>query len=84
LIKITIERHGKRQYRETVNYVISKTPTDKTRPSDYGSRQEIVFDEKYEPREVTKWADTKDTLLEQEITDSDFDLKAVIKAINGL
>lgn len=85
MIKITIERHTTESYKETVQFCLTEKPTEVIAEADYSSRKEVKFERTYEPREVTKWKSSTVSLLEQEIVnEEDFDLKAVIKAVNGL
>jgi hypothetical protein len=88
MIKITIEQTTREEYRETENFIVSKTPTEKMQEQDssYGrTPAKVLFDERYEPREVTKTRDRKVVLFDQTIMDdTQFDLKAVIAVINGI
>lgn len=88
MIKITIEKFTSEEYKETQNFVVKRTPTEQRKKSSsmYSDGSEkVVFIEESEPREVTKRQTIKVGLLQQEIeNDSDFDLGAVIKAINNL
>jgi len=85
MIKITIERYEVRETKETKNFIIKKTATDKKKESDYGNKSEPLFDEEYQPQEITNREMVKTTLLQQEIQiDAAFNLKRVIAAINDM
>ena len=84
MITIEIKKTEKVEYRETVNFVIEKTPTEFTEQSDYGNRKQVAYKEKSEPREVTKWRDVETVLLLQKVSDEEFNLVEVIKAINAI
>lgn len=85
MIKITIERTTTTKYMEVVQFCVQEVPAEITGEPRYGNAREVQFDRTYEPREVAKTVDVRETLVIQEIeNDADFDLKAVIKAINKL
>ena len=87
MIKITVEKFTTEEYKETQNCVVKRTPTEHREKSGMysGETEKVVFTEESEPREVTKRQRVKVDLLQQEIEkDEDFDLAAVIKAINRL
>ena len=44
MIRITIERIDVQETKETKNFIVIKTVTDKVKPSDYGNKTEPVFD----------------------------------------
>lgn len=83
MIKITIERETITEYTTTENFPIERVPTEK-RTQGYGGREEILFHERFEPRDVVKRQTTKTTLLEQQVDDADFNLVKVIQAINNI
>ncbi len=84
MIKVKIVRVTQEKYTETMNYVVSETPTDKTKEASYGNAREVLMEKKYEPREVTKTREVVTNLLEQELSEENFNLSNVIKAVNGL
>lgn len=88
MIKITIEKTIVEEYKDTQNFVVKRTPTEhreKSSSSYSKETEKVVFIEESEPREITKRQSRTLTLLEQQIEiDSEFDLAAVIKAINKL
>ena len=87
MIKIKVEKTVTEQYKETVEFVTKRTPTEhrEKSSSSYGPSEKVVFEEEREPRELLKQRSRTVNLLEQEIeNDADFDLAAVIKAINKL
>lgn len=86
MVKITIEHFETQTYTEMQNFCIKRTPTEITEESDYGGRaKKVQYIEENQPQEVTKSRDVRTTLVQQEIRDdAEFDIKAVIKAINKL
>jgi hypothetical protein len=87
MIKITIEKTITEQYKETMEFVTKRTPTEhrEKSKSSYDPVETVVFAEEREPREVLKQRTRTVNILEQAIErDEDFDLAAVIKAINKL
>ena len=83
-IKITIEKTTTRQRTYVENFVTREAPTDKVKHSQYGG-SEIVMEREFAARDCVKTEESRVTLLEQTIeVDSDFDLAAVIVAINKL
>lgn len=85
MIKITIEKITETVRTETQHKLVKSTPTEITEKSDYGNRSVVKCIEEYAPVEITVKDTSKTTLLIQEIKDdADFNLKAVIGAINVL
>jgi hypothetical protein len=83
MIEITIKRITTTSHKETKNYITEKTPTA-IKKSDYNGREETVFSEKYELREVDVSEITTLVLLSQNVEDDKFVMANVVKAINGL
>jgi hypothetical protein len=85
MIVIKIERKSEVTETVTKNLIKHRTPTGFTKPSDYGNKTEMAFEDEYEIVNVPETKSMTTTLLVQEIAnDNDFDLADVIKAINGL
>lgn len=79
-IKIKIEREVTERWKANENVVTKKTPTGHKDRYDAA-----LYAEEFEIREVDKSSTRTETLLTQEIADeTQFDLKAVISAINKL
>jgi hypothetical protein len=79
-IKIKIEREITERWKANENVITKKTPTAQKDRYDG-----TAYVEEYEVREVDKSSIRTETLLTQEIADeTQFDLKAVISAINKL
>lgn len=84
MITITITRTTIEKYVETVNFPVKETPTD-YKEDDYNNRKKVVLATEYQAKDVTKSREIKRTLVQQEIeADDDFNLAAVLKAINNL
>jgi hypothetical protein len=89
MINITITQTITQEASVKKNLLKTKTPTEvkkvSTRQYDGGTSEEVQFAETYEVVDGTEVRTIKLTLLTQEIADdSAFDLKAVVRAINGL
>jgi len=88
MIEVTITRKIREEYKEWQNFQTSSKPTGiKKVKSEYGggTSEEVAYETTSEPREITKYREVERTLLSQQIEDeSDFDLMAVIAAINRI
>ncbi len=85
MISIKIKQSGSSKFSVRENVVTKRTPTQYVEDSDYGNKKKVVFADEFAIQEVEKVKEWESTLLEQNIVDdADFDLAAVIKAINKL
>ena len=85
MIEITIRKLSTETKMETKNFIVRKTPTDKTGKPNVYEDVKPLFDETYETREVPVERSVETLLLKQNIEDdSQFDLGAVIKALNKI
>lgn len=85
MIEITIKKTVSTKYETTESFVVEKTPTAQREQGKYDTEPKVVYAERMEPRIVIKTKETTITLLSQQIeADAEFDLGAVILAINNL
>ena len=84
MIKVKIERVTDEKYQETGNFLVRETPTDKVKESQYGNGREVLVEKQYEVRTVDRTRKVTTNLLEQELSEENFNLANVIKAVNGL
>jgi hypothetical protein len=88
LIKITIERTTLKNFTETQQFCVLEVPTEiveEDRNYSGNTTKKVQYQRTYEPREIPKVKEIREILVTQEIAnDEDFDLKAVIKAINKI
>lgn len=84
-IKITIEQTTTHTGQETKNFIVSKTPTDlRGKENDYAGEKPLYV-ETYATEKVDVAKSVTFKLLEQTIeSDVDFDIAAVIRAVNKL
>jgi hypothetical protein len=88
VIRIVITETTKETYIERVNYLVKSTPTEvKEEETDRyggGTKRTVKCIEEYKTEDVTKERNVSTELLEQNVPSESFNLKAVIRAINGL
>lgn len=85
MIRIVITEITAKSYVERVNFIVKSTPTEirETEDNSYSRPPRVKCIEEYETENVTKERIVSTELLEQNVPSDTFDLKAVIKAING-
>lgn len=88
MIKITITRIDKEQFTETKQFLAKETPTEITEEStgSYGggTTKKVQYVKDYETKDVLMQRSVERTLLVQEVPDDEFNLKAVIAAVNNI
>ena len=85
MIKITIEKTTEKVWTTRENVVTKETPTEQREDNNYGHGTKPVMAREFSVQEVSRRDSTRVNLLEQVIeNDADFDLAAVIVAINKL
>ena len=85
MITIQITRTTTRTWEEKQNLVVTRTPTAIVGKKDRYSEEANLFDETFAPGTVTQSRVEKVELLNQNIeNDEQFNLAAVLKAINNL
>lgn len=88
MIKVTIEQTIVQKYEEPERHCVTEKPTEIkcVKRSSYGNEavEEIAFDRTYEVRMVQKERSTERKIFTQEVPDNEFNIVAVIKAINEI
>lgn len=83
MITVTIKKETIRSFKANENLLVKETPTEYT--EDAYSKKTVVMAKEYAVAEVDRRELKTITLLEQNIEDdADFNLAAVIMAINGI
>jgi hypothetical protein len=85
MVKVLITQTQIEKYTEHKNFLVKSTPTEiKDRENTYSDKMICKSVEEYASHDVPMQRSVSITLIEQNVDDEEFDLKAVIKALNGL